>query len=194
MLCTQPIFIVCICTGGFLSPRMTETTVVNLYSTLLIYPVQLAFPHLSNYQQSSLKNVPQIQTENIEGAQDITLTLFSCPINSHPSLNRAPHRSTRLQHSNALDTWRITSQEGLEQRRKRTFLETSLTSCTLASSSSSPKTYTPGASKTWLMRAVRAEPLVPLASKINCSRRLLEGFCSPAILWPWDLSKNKVFQ
>ena len=70
---------------------MTETTVVNLYSTLLIYPVQLAFPHLSSYQQSSLKNVPQIQTENIEGAQDITLTLFSCPINSHPSLNRAPH-------------------------------------------------------------------------------------------------------
>lgn len=86
------------------------------------------------------------------------------------------------------------SQEGLDQRRQRNCLETALTSCTLASSSSSPKTYTPGASKTWLMRAVRAEPLVPLASKINCSRRLLDGFCSPAILWPWDLSKRKVFQ
>lgn len=85
----------------------------------------------------------------------------------------------------------LENQKTIAQRRQK-LSENILTSWTLANSSSSPNTYTPGASRTWLMRVVRAEPLVPLANKINCSRRLLEGFCSPAILRSWDLSKRKV--
>lgn len=59
------------------------------------------------------------------------------------------------------------------------------TSMMLGMSSSSPKTYTPGASKACLTNSTAAAPLADFANRTNCSRGFEElGFVSAVIFPP----------